>query len=175
MAAKSGDQTGSNVAHILQQVLFGGSLRSWLIAIGVTTGVSLCMVVIQFGLLEPLIANDNYRWTLSGLLTVLFLIFLLVAVTAYSYTGGGLVDCCSLPLIPAFVSSLTFVSIVGVGGPVPVWRWPFSRDFGWYLTMAVEATLLYGIGLGIAGFLIGTAVQAFGRIRPSRPQTGRAK
>ena len=166
MTAKIEGKDGVNVVHFARRLLLGGSLRNGAIATGTAILVSLCVVAVQFAVVRSLFVGSAYRWSPSGLVSILFLICLVVITAIYSHSGGGLVDCCAILFIPLFVSNVTFVSVaLNIGDPVPIWEWSFGPRFVSYLGMAVYSALLWGVGLGTLGFVSGAVLRLRTRIK----------
>ena len=61
-------------------------------------------VVVQFWIIQPFFQPVDFRWSLTGIVSILFLLCLFAVVAVYSSTGGGLVGCCFIPIAPAFIA-----------------------------------------------------------------------
>lgn len=166
MKTRDEEQLDADVAHLVRGILFGDSLRNATIAAVVGIVVSLCLVVVQFAFIQPSFQPTDFRWSLTGIISILFWICLFVIVAVHSYTGGGLVDCCLILIAPAFIAHLTFLSVAPTtGGPVPIWEWSFGEHFIPYIRTAIYGALLWGIGLGVLGFVSGAVLRIASRVR----------
>lgn len=166
MTAKVEGGTDVDVAHSAWRLFLGSNFRHWLIATTTAILVSLCAVVVQFAVVGPLFPGSAYRWSPSGLPSILFLLCLVAVAAIYSHAGGGLLDCCAIFLLPLFISNVTFASVaLSIGDPIPIWEWSFGSQFVPYLGMALYGALVWGTGLGTLGFVFGAVLRMLTRIR----------
>ena len=166
MTAKVEGGTDVDVVHSARRLFLGSNFRHWLIATTTAILVSLCIVVIQFAVVGPLLPGSAYRWSPSGLPSILFLLCLVVVAAIYSHAGDGLLDCCAIFLLPLFISNVTFASVaLSIGDPIPIWEWSFGSQFVPYLGMALYSALVWGIRLGTLGFVSGAVLRLLTRTK----------
>lgn len=165
MSSGNTGRVNTGVAHFLRRVLVGHSSRNAIGATAIGILLVLCATVVQFSLVQPLFTNASYRWSATGLLSILLWLCLVAIVAVYSSLGGGLIDSCAILLVPIFASHLTILSVAPTtGGPVPIWQWSSGQWFVQNVRAAAYGALLWGSGLGTTGFLLGTVVRAASRI-----------
>ena len=127
--------------------------------------VSLCAVVVQFWIIQSFFQPVDFRWSLTGIVSILFLLYLFAVVAVYSSAGGGLVGCCFIPIAPAFIANVTFRSVaLTTGDPIPIWEWSFGDHFVPYLGTAISGAVLPGVVLGVPSFLFGAVLRRVSRI-----------
>jgi hypothetical protein len=164
MKTKPKEWTDTNTAHLTRRILLGKSLQKGVVAATIGIIVSLCVVLIQFTFLQPLFKPTDFRWSLTGLASILFWICLFITTATYSYTGGGLIDCCCILIPPAFIANLTFLSVaITTGDPVPIWEWSFNSHFITNIKWAIFGAVLWAAALGASGFAIGAVSRVAGQ------------
>ena len=165
MTSEDTERTNVTAFHLLRQVLVGRSSRNAIGATALGILLVLCATVVQFSFVRPLFTNASYRWSVTGLLSILLWLCLVAIVAAYSFSGGGLIDSCAILLVPLFASHLTIVSVAPTtGGPIPAWQWSLDQWFVQNIRAAIYGALLWGSGLGTTGFLLGAVFRAISRI-----------
>lgn len=168
MKTESKEQADRNRTHLARRMLLGRCLREGAAAATIGTIISLCVAIIQFSFIQPLFNPAEFHWSLTGIASILFWICLFIIATAYSYVGGGLIDCCSI-LIPAtFISNLTFLSVaMTTGDPIPIWEWSLNNHFITNIRWAISGALLWAPILGAPGFAVGAVVRVVNQSRAS--------
>jgi hypothetical protein len=165
MTWKNTERVNASAAHHLRRVLVGHSSRNAISATAIGILLVLCVTVVQFSLVQSLFTNASYRWSATGLLSILLWLCLVAIAAVYSLSGGGLIDSCAILLVPLFISHLTIVSVAPTtGGSIPIWQWSFDQYFAQNIRAAIYGALLWGSGLGATGFLFGAVVRATSRI-----------
>lgn len=168
MKTESKEQADRNRTHLARRILLGRSLREGAAAATIGTIISLCVAIIQFSFIQPLFNPAEFHWSLTGIASILFWICLFVIATTYSYTGGGLIDCCSILIPPTFISNLTFLSVaMTTGDPIPIWEWSLNNHFITNIRWAVSGALLWAPILGAPGFAVGAVVRVVNQSRAS--------
>lgn len=168
MKTETKDQSDRKLTHHIRKTVLGKSLQNGIIAATIGVIVSLCFVIVQFSFIQPLFQPTDFLWSLTGLASILFWACLFILSSIYSHSGGGLIDCCSILVVPSFIAYVTFLSVaLSFGSPIPIWEWSFGSQFMPYIRLAVSSALLWAISLGILGFASGSAFRIANQIRTS--------